>query len=213
MRADVELYSIQLPGRDGRLGEAPQSNLVTLIEALAEGLAPRLVAPYALFGHSLGALIAYELVRQQRRRGAHLPVRLFVSARRAPQVPNPEPSCHQLPEDAFVEALVQRYNGIPQAVLAEPELMRLFLPILRADFALMETYQHVPEDPLDQAITVFGGAGDQTVSRADLEPWKETTRGECDIHMMPGGHFFLQTAQAALLAVIARKLAEDGFVG
>jgi len=205
---DVEVCAIQLPGRDERLGETPYSDLVTLLEALAEGLAPRLEAPYAVFGHSLGALLAYELVRHQRRRGGNLPVHLFVSARRAPHVPSREPPCHLLPEQAFIQALVRRYNGIPQAILAEPAVMRLFLPVLRADFSVMETYRFVAEDPLDQAITAFGGLDDQVVSRADLETWRMTTRGECAIHMIPGGHFFLQTAPTALLDVIARQLVD-----
>lgn len=211
--SDVEVCAIQLPGRDERMREKPHSNLLTLLDALGEALDPELAEPYALFGHSMGALIAYELVRRQRRRGGKLPVHLFVSARRAPHVPIRELPCHQLPEQAFVQTLVRRYNGIPQAILAEPELMKLFLPILRADFTLMETYRYIPEDPLDQPITVFGGMDDQIVARADLESWKDMTRGGCDIHMLPGGHFFPQTAQAAVLAVIARHLMDRAHSG
>lgn len=204
--ADVEVCSVQLPGRDDRMREKPCSDLKALVDVLANGLAPRLVPPYAFFGHSMGALIAYELVRCLRGQGANPPVHLFVSARRAPHVPNPDPPCHQLPDQGFLQILVRRYNGIPQAILAEPELMKLFLPILRADFTLMETYQHVAAEPLDQAITVFGGMDDQIVSRAGLAAWKDVTRGAFEVHMMPGGHFFLQNAQAALLEVIARQL-------
>jgi medium-chain acyl-[acyl-carrier-protein] hydrolase len=210
--ADVEVCSIQLPGRDDRMKEKPYSDLTSLVEALAEGLSPNLAAPYAFFGHSMGALITFELVRQLRRRGMILPLHLFVSARRAPHLPSREPPCHQLPEHEFVQTLVQRYNGIPQAILAEPELMQLFIPILRADFTLMETYRFVPEQLLEQNVTIFGGTDDQIVSRDDLSGWKELTRGTTDFHLMPGGHFFLQTGQAGLVGLIGKQIM-DGMQG
>src|SRR5262245_12023957 len=134
---DVEVCAIQLPGRDGRLREKPFVDLLALVDVLAKGLSPWLATPYALFGHSMGALIAYGLVRHLRQQSATPPVRLFVSGRRAPHVPSRQSPCHQLPDQEFIETLVQRYNGIPKAVLSEPELMSLFLPILRADFTLM----------------------------------------------------------------------------
>ena len=105
-----------------------------------------------------------------------------------------------------MQTLVRRDNGIPQAILAEPELMKLFIPILRTDFTLMETYRHVAEEPLDQPMTVFGGLEDEIVNRDDLAAWQDVTRRTIDLHMMPGGHFFIQTAQPALLPVIARQL-------
>jgi medium-chain acyl-[acyl-carrier-protein] hydrolase len=155
-------------------------------------------------------LIAYGLVRRIRQRGGPPSIRLFVSGRRAPHVPGRQTLCHHLPDQEFVDTLVQRYNGIPKAVLSEPELMNMFLPILRADFTLMETYKHVPEEPLEQPITVFGGIDDPSVNRADLDGWKDVTRGETDLHMMPGDHFFVQTARNALLSVIARQLVLSG---
>jgi medium-chain acyl-[acyl-carrier-protein] hydrolase len=208
--SDVEVCAIQLPGRDSRLREKPFIDLLALVDALAEGLSPWLASPYALFGHSMGALIAYGLVRHIRRQGGNPPVRLFVSGRRAPHVPGRQSPCHHLPDPEFVETLVQRYNGIPKAVLAEPELMDLFLPILRADFTLMETYSHVPEEPLQQAITVFGGIDDQSVNRADLDAWKDVTRGETDLHILQGDHFFVQTARTALLSIISRQIEFTG---
>jgi medium-chain acyl-[acyl-carrier-protein] hydrolase len=200
--AEVEVCTIQLPGRDDRLREKPYSDLPSLVEALAVGVGPSLTMPYAFFGHSMGALIAYELTRAFRRKGLTMPTHLFVSARRAPHLPSSEPPCHQLPNDAFVKTLVSRYNGIPPAVLAEPELMQLFLPILRADFTLLETYRHIAEESIPQPITIFGGLSDQLVSRSELVAWKDLTTGATDVHMMPGGHFFLQTSQAAVLSIV-----------
>jgi medium-chain acyl-[acyl-carrier-protein] hydrolase len=122
-------------------------------------------------------------------------------------LPSRERNCHQLPDDEFVRTLIQRYNGIPQAVLAEPELMKLFLlPILRADFTTDGTYAYVLEEPLQQPLTIFGGVEDRLVGGADLEAWKQTTIGPSELHIMPGGHFFIQTAQTLLLPLVARRL-------
>jgi medium-chain acyl-[acyl-carrier-protein] hydrolase len=203
---EVEVCTVQLPGRDDRMREKPISDLAVLVEALAAGMASGFKTPFAFFGHSMGALIAYELTRLLRRKGEVLPERLFVSARRAPHLPASEPPCHQLPDDAFVNTLVTRYNGIPKAILAEPELMQLFLPTLRADFTLLETYRYIPEAPISQPITIFGGTNDQLVSRDELSAWKDLTTGPTDVHMMPGSHFFLQTSQAAVLRIVAGLL-------
>jgi medium-chain acyl-[acyl-carrier-protein] hydrolase len=203
---DVEVCAVQLPGHDFRMREQPYADMRMLVAALADGLAHKLDTPYAFFGHSLGALIAYELVRHIRRQGGNPPVHLFASARRAPQLPARYPLCHQLPDSAFVEAVVNRYNGIPQSILDDPDLMRLFLPMLRADFALAETYQYVEGEPLDEPITIFGGVDDAMVKPAELTAWKYVTRGSMDLHMMPGGHLFVQNAPKALLQVVARAL-------
>src|SRR6185369_4393207 len=120
------------------MNERPISNLLQLVASLAEGFNPYISTPFAFYGHSLGALIAYELTRELRRRGNKLPMHLLLAARRAAHVPSRETPCHQLPDTAFIDTLVRRYNGIPPAILAEPELMKIFLPILRADFTLME---------------------------------------------------------------------------
>ena len=139
--AEIEVWAIQLPGHDGRLREPIPAELQTLALAAADGLGPALDTPFACFGHSMGALLAFEFARQLRHRGLAGPTQLFVSARRAPQLPRTDAPLHTLPEGPFIEMLRQRYNGIPAAILAEPELLQLFLPMLRADFKLIETYQ------------------------------------------------------------------------
>ena len=204
---DIEVCAVQLPGRDGRMREGLFTDLPALVEATADGLRPWLNRPYAFFGHSMGALIAFEVARRLRQLGEPLPVHLLVSARRAPQIPNPDPLLHRLPEPDFVDQLRWRYNGIPQAILTEPELMQLFLPILRADFTVVETYRYLHQAPLDCPITAFGGLQDDRVSHADLEAWQELTRDTCRVHMLSGDHFFLQSAQAQLLQLVAQHLA------
>jgi medium-chain acyl-[acyl-carrier-protein] hydrolase len=203
---DIEVNALQLPGRDGRMNEKSITGMPEMVEALAEGLAPWLDSPFAFYGHSMGALIAYELVRYlQRQRGPKC-VHLFVSAHRAPMLENPEPPCYNLPGDAFVAELMRRYAGIPAAILTEPALLQRYLGILRADLKLVETYRHVPGEPLELPINAFGGLEDHRVSRSDLCAWKEVTNGPFAAHMLAGGHFFLRTAQRDLLQIIAAQI-------
>jgi medium-chain acyl-[acyl-carrier-protein] hydrolase len=207
---DIEVCAVQLPGRDGRTSEPPFTEIPALVAALADGLSPWMGTPSAFFGHSMGALIAYELIRYLQGKRGPKPVHLIVSARRAPDIRNSEPPIHSLPEPAFVDQLVRRYGGIPTAVLAEADLMKLFLPTLRADFRLIETYRHVPGEPLDLPITVCGGVEDRLVSEADLTAWRNMTRDRCSVHLLPGDHFYLQNARGGLLPLIARELENSG---
>jgi len=133
------------------------------------------------------------------------PVHLFVSGRRAPQVPDPDPPTYNLPEPEFLEEL-RRLNGTPKAVFEHPELMQLMIPILRADFELVQTYMYLPEPPLDCPISAFGGLQDEDVTREHLEAWRDQTTASFSLQMFPGDHFFLHTAQAFLLQTIACKL-------
>ncbi len=137
--ATAEVCPVELPGRGTRLKETPFTRLLPLVQALAQALLPHLDKPFAFFGHSMGALISFELTRQLRRLYGLVPLHLFVSAHRAPQLPDPDPPIHTLPEAEFMEEL-RCLNGTPKEVLEQPELMELMLPILRADFALCETY-------------------------------------------------------------------------
>ncbi|AUX39241.1 thioesterase [Sorangium cellulosum] len=202
--ASVELCTIKLPGREARLREPPFQRLTPLVGALSAALGPWLTKPFALYGHSLGALVAFELARALRRRGAPLPRHLLVSGRRAPHLPMGE-AFHALPDPEFV-AWIRRMGGTPDEVLREPELMELFLPVLRADVAVNEAEPFVAEAPLDCPITAFGGVVDERASPAELEAWRELTRGSFRVEMFPGGHFFLRSAQGPLLRSISAVL-------
>lgn len=204
--ADIDVCAIQLPGRESRLRDPAFTALSPLVHSLAQALLPALDLPFALTGHSMGALIAFELARLLRREHGLSPLHLFVSARRAPQLPSPDPPIHQLPQPAFVDSLLRRYNGIPQAILREPELMELFLPTLRADFAVIETYRYTADEPLDCPITAFGGLQDELVTRSELEGWQEQTRGAFDLYMLPGTHFFLQEQRPSMLRIMVEHL-------
>lgn len=200
----VELCAIKLPGREARLSEPPFERLTPLVQALATALSPWLTRPFALFGHSLGALVSFALARELRRRGAPPPRHLFVSARRAPHLPDPDPM-HTLSDPALVER-IRGMGGTPEAVLAEPELMALFLPIVRADAAVNEVEPFVAEEPLACPITAFGGLDDARARRDELEAWREHTRAAFRIEMFPGGHFFLRSAQDLLLRSLSTAL-------
>jgi medium-chain acyl-[acyl-carrier-protein] hydrolase len=207
--ADVEVCPVQLPGRGTRLMETPFTQLTPLVQALAQALVPLVDKPFAFFGHSLGALVGFELARQLRRQSDVQPVRLFVSADRAPQIPHRDRPIHALPEREFLVEL-RRLNGIPGKVLEEVDLMRIMLPVLRADFGVCETYAYSTEPPLDCPISAFGGLQDHRVSRGDLEPWRDQTNVSFSLRMFPGDHFFLNTTQPLLLQVLSQELCGDG---
>lgn len=202
----IDVWSILLPGRESRIRETPFLQLRPLIETLVHEFKDFQDQPFAFFGHSLGALIAFELTLQLRRQSFCLPTHLFLSGRRASGLQDPRPHIHNLDDDAFAEAIQQRYNGIPDIILQEPDLLDLFLPIIRADFSILETYEYTPEIPLEIPISVFGGLQDPAASRQELEAWKDFTTRKFDIHMFPGNHFFIQDHRRQLLEVISTSL-------
>lgn len=201
---DIEVCPVQLAGRGSRLRETPFHDYAALIPALVQGLTPYFDKPCAFFGHSMGAIISFELARYLQKVNGFEVTHLFVSGRRAPQLPNIDPYTFNLPEAQFVEEL-RRLNGTPKAVLGHSELMRVMLPVLRADFELIETYSYVPGSPLTCPITVFGGVDDEIAVDA-LEPWCEQTAGPFALHMLPGDHFFVNTARLQITEAVAQKL-------
>lgn len=196
----VEVAAIQLPGRGTRFREAPLKRLDTAAPVLADALRDYLDRPYVLFGQSLGALIGFELARELRRRGCPAPLHFFISARSAPHLANDWMPIHNLPDDQLVKEVQRRYGGIPQAVLTDPEMLPLFLPILRADLEMLETYDHVPEAPLACDMTAYGGYQDWAVPDADLNLWAEHTTGKFTQQMFPGNHFFVQNTPSFMRA-------------
>ena len=203
--ADVEACPIQLPGRSTRLMERPFTDLSSLIQVLAQALSSLLDKPFAIFGHSLGALMGFELARQLRRQYGVSPARLFISAGCAPQIPRRGSPIHTLPAKEFL-AEVRRLNGIPKEVVEHDELMEIVIPLLRADFALYEAYVYSAEPPLNCPISAFGGLQDRKVTHRDLEAWRDQTTGAFSLRMLPGDHFFLNTTQPLLLQMLSQEL-------
>jgi medium-chain acyl-[acyl-carrier-protein] hydrolase len=207
---DVEPWAIRLPGREVRLAEEPVPDIGPLVAALVEDFLaadpfgqPRL--PYALFGHSMGALVCFELARALRRAGLPMPAHLFVSGRRGPRIPDEEAGIHRLPSDRFV-AEVTKLGGIPAEVLAEPGLIDLLTPALRADFAVCATYRYTAGPPLPCGISAFGGRFDPTTSTEQLVAWEAEATGPFAVRLFPGDHFFLYTNEREIAAEIGRDL-------
>jgi medium-chain acyl-[acyl-carrier-protein] hydrolase len=202
---NIALCAVQLPGREERMGERPFDRMPELVEAAVEALLPELEHPFALFGHSMGALVAYEIAQALRERGASLPRHLFVSGCPAAHIGEVTP-VYDLPEEQFVQA-IKRFGGLPEEVLRSPDLLRLLLPRMRADLAVTGTYAYPPRPPLTCPITAFGGSGDDIVSAASVEAWREHTTGAFRCEIFPGGHFFLVDQAAPLMSRIGEALA------
>jgi medium-chain acyl-[acyl-carrier-protein] hydrolase len=202
---DLEVLPVQLPGREGSWAEPPYTELPALLEALAPVLRAYLGRPFVFFGHSMGALIAFELARRLAERGEATPEHLFVSGIRAPQLADPEPPLAALPEAEFLAELASRY-GQPDELLHEPELAGLLAPVLRADMALCESYAYAVRAPLECPITAFGGLDDRKVTGEQLAAWREQTRGPFTLRMFPGDHFFLHRDAAPFLRVLGKQL-------
>jgi medium-chain acyl-[acyl-carrier-protein] hydrolase len=202
--AEVELWRVELPGRETRVKEAPFQQLAPLLASLVDAIAGHLEAPFAIYGHSFGALLGFSFARELRRRSLGAPVHLFVSGRRAPQLSEPSPM-RQLPDPEFL-ARLRRLGGIPDAVFDEPELIAYFLPTLRADIAVNETAMPAQEAPLACPITALGGLTDDRASATELDAWHAQTSAAFEREMFPGGHFFLQSERTALLASLSRRL-------
>jgi surfactin synthase thioesterase subunit len=205
----VEVCPVQLPGRGNRFREPAFERIDALVRAAADGLAPHLDRPFAFFGHSMGALVAFELARELRRRGQALPFGLLVSAHEAPHRPAPLPPITHLGDAEFVDEVRRRYGGIPDEVLAEPELLEIMLPVLRSDITALEGHRHSPEPPLGCPLSCFAGVSDPHLGLEDLEGWREHTGAAFRLRRLPGGHFFLnpEESQEALLSALAEDLA------
>lgn len=185
--------------------ETPHTRIATLVAHLATAVESYADKPFAFFGHSMGAIMSFELARALRRRGATGPAHLFVSGCRAPQIPDTSPPTYNLPEAEFLEK-VQSLNGTPPEVLAHSELMQVMLPLLRADFEAINTYEYTTEPPLACHISVYGGLQDAEVRREHLEAWGLHTDGSFILRMFDGDHFFLHRDEPLLLRVLGREL-------
>lgn len=201
----VEVYGIQLPGRETRIAEAPLTNLLQVSDLIVAAMLPSIDKPYAIFGHSLGGRIAFELARSLRAQGVNEPAYLFVSGCPAPHLPPINPPLYNLATPDLLSEL-RGLRGTPEEVLANPELMALLLPRLRADFQMLETYLYSPAPPLTCPISAFGGTNDLSISRHMLDSWRIHTTSTFDLHFFPGGHFFIHDHYNSIVTVVAHQL-------
>lgn len=203
----VEVAAARPPGRNGVHGEAPSTNLADLVDGFAGAIAARADRPFALFGHSLGALVAFEVARALRDRGGPMPLHLFVSGASAPQNPARMAPLRFIEGDtAFLEAVAAQYGGVPKIVLEQADLRAAVVPALRADLAFTETYVYRPAPPLACPIAAYAGSEDPIVPAEWLTQWREQTTGAFSCRLFDGHHFYLNRARDVLLADIFDRL-------
>ncbi len=204
----LEIGSVSLPGHEFRIAEPAISNLAKLIPRLAQEMEPHFNRPFYFFGYSVGALIAFELVRFLRSQKAPQPRHLFVCAKGAPHLPLPFPPIHDLPDPELIQEL-KRFDGTSKEVLENQQLMELFLPCLRADFSLNETYEHEEEAPLECPITAFVGLDDREAGPNLMQPWAQHTNGPFQIREFPGGHFFVPDQLEGIVSEVKAVINKD----
>lgn len=202
----LEAYAAHYPGRGSRYKDPPIKQIDILVKRLSHAIQPFLSKPFAFFGHSLGGLVAFELVRQLRQQNLSQPQILFISACGPPHLPDLNLSIHNLSDFEFLEKL-KELNGIPAEVANKPELLELVLPIVRADFEAFENYQYVPNEiPFTFPIHAFGGLDDLRVSHEHLAGWALHTNAGFKSHYFPGNHFFISTAQDMVIKSINTEI-------
>jgi medium-chain acyl-[acyl-carrier-protein] hydrolase len=201
----IELWSAALPGRGTRAAEAPVVRLDELINDFEPALRMHADRPYALFGHSMGGLLAFELAARLANGAGRKPAHLFISAAIPPHFPHVPMQLHQLPDAQLVRRL-RELGGIPPALADDREAMTAILPALRADLELVETYQGVDSTPPRCHVTVLGGLADPLVGRSALAAWKNCVQSGFSMRMYPGGHFYLHSQSKALLSLMERAL-------
>lgn len=197
---DIELCYVELPGRGIRMTEPLYTSLDSLVDHLTEGLMPYMDMPYVFFGHSMGALIAYEVIKRLSEMNLELPHKLFISSMSAPHLGLNKGDLHRLPDDEF-KSKIAALDGTPQALIDNEELFEILLPIIRADFQMCETYSFNTSQKISIPVVAFGGTEDPIVSREALQRWAELTSESCHAILYPGGHFYFQRNDASELIV------------
>lgn len=202
----IEVCPVQLPGRENRIRESPYTDILSLAETLAGQIQLYSQKPFVLYGHSMGALLAFELARILQRQNAPMPLTLFLAAHRAAHLSPRRAPIHALPRDELIRAL-HRMGGLQEEVAQDQELLDLLLPILRADLTLCDLYGFAPDTQLDCPFQLYAGRDDMEVPPEDMESWSEHSTQSSSLRIFPGGHFFLRSAGDALMQAIGSALA------
>ena len=204
--APVEICAIQLPGREQRRHEPAIRSVSRAVDLLMPALQSDLGMPFAFFGHSMGALLAYEVARRLQQVGGPTPHCVFVSGHRAPQLPRRKRIWHGLPTPDLIQEL-RTLNGIPSAVFDHPELLNSVLITIRADLEVVETYRHSPGPILSCPVIAMGGRTDPGVSESDLAAWQDTTQAHFKTMMFDGDHFYINANRQHVVDSVRRELA------
>jgi surfactin synthase thioesterase subunit len=204
LRPTIDVLAVQYPGRQDRWLDPLIDNIAELADAVTVALGPWLDRPFALFGHSMGASLAFEVANRLIARGCP-PTRVFVSGRRAPSRHRDGEMIHQMNDDEIVAELAEM-SGTDPSVLHDDELLEMVLPGVRNDFHAAETYRYAGTPPLTCPITALTGDADPRVDVADVDAWREHTVGAFDLRVFAGGHFYLVDHQAQVLALLSRPM-------
>jgi len=205
--AEIALCGVEYPGRGTRMSEPTVDRIETLASEFADALTEAPPGPYALFGHSMGALVAFEASHQLATRGAPLPILMVASGHGAASLPRASAAVHDAPDPKFL-ARLRELNATSAEILAMPDLLELMMPILRSDFRAAETYAPPRRPKLEVPIAAYGGLADADVGRDQLVAWKNETTGGCIVRMFPGDHFFLRSAAVRVVTMLVRDLTE-----
>jgi surfactin synthase thioesterase subunit len=204
--SDIEVCPVELPGRYARLKESPYRSMSALVADVEEAIRPRLDVPFALFGYSMGGLIAFELARALQLHLRRSPERLVIAARPAPDAAVLYGELYKLPQAQLIDEVARRWGELPTELLRDAEMLELSLAVLRADLELVESYHYRPAAPLSCPIDVLGGDSDRSVETADLEAWARHTTGPVTVELLRGGHFFRDEHQAEYMAAVKARL-------
>lgn len=198
--SEIEVIAVQLPGREMRFSEPFITNVSVIAQQLLHEF-DHLNKPFAFFGHSTGAIIAYEVAATLQNNKLPLPKLLITSGKNGPSYPRLTPIIHNLPDDIFIEE-IRKYNGMPDEILNNPDLLNLILPRLKADFAISGTYTHKQTNPLNCPIYAFGADNDNSTSYEGLNEWQRHTNKRFISYILPGKHFFINDQDSGFLKTI-----------
>lgn len=206
----VEIIPVELSGRGRRFSEPLYNSLDEAVEDIYKIIEKRIVSSerYAIFGHSLGGLIAYELAQRIRLEGKPQPVHIFFSGTRPPHIKSDTDNTYALSDEEFKNKLTE-LGGTPEEILGNQELLDVFLPILRADFKINDTYEYTGnKEQLNCGFSVLGGITDN-IKQEELAEWRDHTTGRCDIFMLDGGHFFINSHTDEVIRIVENCLEEE----
>jgi medium-chain acyl-[acyl-carrier-protein] hydrolase len=205
---EIEMIAIQYPGHLKSLGEKPFTRMSALVAAIYDEIKDYFDKPYAFFGHSMGAMITYDLCQYLNSKNAPLPVHIFQAARRAPHIQSIQPALHSM-STAEIISVMRNFSMLPEEIISNDYILQLILPGIIADFEIVETWQYNPQaKPLHVPMTVFCGVNDNQATRNDMEAWRKHTTGEFKIYIYPEQHFFIHHEQIRqnLIRIVAGTL-------
>ncbi len=202
---EYEILPVEFPGRGARLQESLKYEMSSLIDELISSIKTQLDKPFVFFGHSMGALVSYELTRKLEQLHLPLPGKLFLSSHSAPQITKRSPIMHKLPRNEFIHEL-KELNGMPKEFFESEELLDIFLPIIKADYTVCETYKFNSDRKLQMPFVTLRGTNDETVLAEDMLEWAKLTTGDFKFYEFPGDHFFITKQQDEFITFFQKLL-------